>query len=78
MPRITELNVDHVFEYQPPKEGQKARYNRLKSPVKELAHAILESCPESRERSLALTKLQECRMWANASIALEDVEESGA
>ena len=78
MPRITELNVNDVFEYQPPKPGQKARYNGLKFPVRELAHSILENCPDGRERSLALTKLQECRMWANASIALEDVEESGS
>lgn len=28
-----------------------------------------ELCPESRERSLAFTKIDEAVMWANASIA---------
>ena len=26
-------------------------------------------CPESREKSLAMTKIEEATMWANASIA---------
>jgi hypothetical protein len=30
------------------------------------------ACPESRERSLALSKLQELVMWSNASIAINE------
>lgn len=30
---------------------------------------VINALPESREKSLALTKLEECVMWANACIA---------
>jgi hypothetical protein len=32
---------------------------------------ILESCPQSAERTLAQRKLQEARMWANAAIVFD-------
>lgn len=34
-----------------------------------MARTIAGRCPDSREKSLAMTKLEECSMWANASIA---------
>jgi hypothetical protein len=33
--------------------------------------AILENCPASAERTLAIRDLQRARMWANAAIAFE-------
>lgn len=32
---------------------------------------ILECCPRSAERTLAIRKLQEARMWANASVVFD-------
>ena len=32
---------------------------------------ILEQCPRSAERTLAIRKLQEARMWANAAIVFD-------
>jgi len=57
------------FTYHPPKEGQQVKYERLRSFGKRLAIEIENGCPESREKSLAFTKLEEAIMWANASIA---------
>ena len=37
--------------------------------IKEFAYLLNDLCPDSREKSLAMTKLEECVMWANASIA---------
>ena len=37
--------------------------------AKKLAATILELCPESRERSVALTELETAVFWANASVA---------
>ena len=62
-------HLDNVFTYHPPKDGQQERYERLRSTAKDLATDILALCPDSRERSLAMTKLEEAVMWANASIA---------
>ncbi len=57
------------FTYHPPKGDQPDRYGKLRSQGKRLALEIENGCPESREKSLAFTKLEEAVMWANASIA---------
>jgi hypothetical protein len=66
---MPEYDVENVFRYHTPKEGQQARYEQLRNRARNIATLILESCPNSRERSLALTKLEESIMWANAAIA---------
>lgn len=38
----------------------------------ELAESIEDVCPESRERSLAITNLEQALMWAVASIARQE------
>lgn len=62
-------DVEKRFTYHPPKEGQPERYEKIRGDAKDLADYIVKNCPDSRECSLALTKLEECVMWANASIA---------
>jgi hypothetical protein len=48
-----------------------AHYRAINQAAKVLYDTILGHCPESAERTLAVRKLQEARMWANAAIALE-------
>ena len=55
--------------YHEPKDDQSARYIAIREKSKELAYLIDELVPDSREKSLAMTKLEECSMWANAGIA---------
>jgi hypothetical protein len=61
--------LENNFKYHNPKEGQPEKYDALRNKAKELAYLIEELCPNSREKSLAITKLEEASMWANASIA---------
>jgi hypothetical protein len=61
--------VEKRFTYHPPKGGQPQRYERIRAQAREMAWLITCNCPESRETSLALTKLEEAVMWANAAIA---------
>ena len=61
--------LESSFTYHAPKEGQSQKYQQLRDAAKELAFLIVDSCPDSRERALAITKLEESVMWANASIA---------
>ncbi len=61
--------IENSFTYHAPKEGQPEKYELLRAKAKELAYLIDELCPNSREKSLAMTKLEESSMWANASIA---------
>jgi len=62
-------DFDNRFRYHGPKADQLPRYAAIRDEARELAEHILEDCPPSRERSLALTKLEEACFWANASIA---------
>ena len=57
------------FTYHPPKGDQAQKYVQIRDKAKELAVIMIERCPESRELSLAITKLEEAVFWANAAIA---------
>jgi hypothetical protein len=61
--------IQNAFTYHPPKDDQAERYAAIRDKAKELAAFIDEACPNSREKSLALTNLEQSVMWANASIA---------
>jgi hypothetical protein len=61
--------LDKDFSYHPPKEDQAPRYIEIRDLAKAYAGVLMMNCPPSRERSLALTALEEAVMWANASIA---------
>jgi hypothetical protein len=63
-------DVENRFTYHPPRsEGEVEKYELLRKAGKWLALDILKHTPESREQSLALTKVEEAVMWANAAIA---------
>lgn len=57
------------FTHHPPKNDQAVRYQRIRSDAAQFASMLDSLVPESREKSLALTKLEEAVMWANAAIA---------
>ena len=67
--------VENAFTYHPPTGNQAERYEELRERGKHLARLMLNFCPPSRELSLALTKLEESIMWANASIARNETGE---
>lgn len=62
-------DLENRFTYHAPKGDQTQRYEKLRFNGRNLAEMIDELCPDSREKSLAITKLEEAVMWANASIA---------
>lgn len=61
--------IENDFSYHAPKGDQPERYQTIRAQAKALALLIVDLCPDGRERSLALTKLEECVMFANAGIA---------
>lgn len=69
---MTDLELEAVFTYHAPKGDQVGRYHTLRELGKTLALAISRQCPDSREKSLALTKVREAIMWANAAIACNE------
>lgn len=72
---MSDPDLEKRFTYHAPKEGQPERYTQIRAKAKELAELVVELAPSSRERSLALTKIEEGVMWANAAIARETSEE---
>lgn len=63
------LNLENIYKYHAPKEGQQAKYETIRGAAKALAELIEVCCPESREKSVAFTQLETAVMWANAAIA---------
>jgi hypothetical protein len=68
--------LTHNFTYHPPIKDQVERYAELRQVGRRLALSVNELCPDSREKSLAITKLEEAIMWANASIARNESEDT--
>ena len=64
--------IETRFSYHAPKDGQPEKYEKLRAKTKEFAYLITELYPKTRKQNLALTKLQESVMWANASIACHE------
>ena len=55
--------------YPPHDEVQAAQHGNVRAHCKHLAFYLDEVLPDSREKSLAITHLEETMMWANAALA---------
>jgi len=67
--------LKNIFTYHSPKNDQPKRYEALRIFAYNFALEINALCPDSREKSLAITNIQQAVMWANASIAINEKEE---
>lgn len=61
--------MKHPFDYHRPTDEQVKQIDTVRKGCKEL-HSTLLALPASRERSLAITKLEEVSMWANKGIIM--------
>ena len=50
-------NLNNIYTYHAPKGDQQERYEDIREKARELAELIERCCPDSREKSLAHTKL---------------------
>ena len=64
--------IENAFTYQPPKGDQPERYIKIRDAAKNFAFLIDECVPDSREKSVAMTNLEQVVMWANAGISRND------
>lgn len=64
-----EYDIENKFRYHEPKGDQPQKYAMLRNMGRELAELVNNMVPDSREKSLAMTKIEEAIMWANAGIA---------
>ena len=61
------------FDYQKPTEKSVAEIATIRQVCKNLAGLIEDVVPFSRERSVAMTKLEEVSMWVNKAICFSQV-----
>lgn len=73
---IDVFELENIFTYHAPHGDQTERYGELRAAAKAFAELVVTRCPESRERSIALTRVREAIMWANASIAINEAHEA--
>jgi hypothetical protein len=71
---VSPEDLDNRFSYHKPVDDQPARYEEIRARARDFAHEINRMCPDSREKSLAITALEEAVMWANASIARNELQ----
>lgn len=76
---IINHEIERDFSYHSPKPGQPEKYQKIRDKAKELAYLILDLVPNGpdmpdnwqlgKEKNMAIMRLQEVVMWANAGIA---------
>jgi hypothetical protein len=72
LPMTRGEEIDEIFVHHSSKPNQTPRYEAIRSQARVLAHFIAQNTPSSREQSIAITKLQEVVMFANAAIAIHE------
>lgn len=63
--------LDHNFKHHAPDADAITCHEAVREAARAMAVRVLQVAEPSRERSLALTKIEEAMMWANAAIARE-------
>lgn len=53
-------------------EEKREEHTSVRTNCADLAHFLNEKLPEGREKSLAITKLEEVMFWGNAALARGD------
>lgn len=63
---------DKLFIHHPPSPSRVKKHEGLREFAIQYARYIEENTPSSSERTLAIRKLQEALMWANAALAINE------
>jgi hypothetical protein len=70
MGQVDGTNLEEVMTYHPATAEQAIKYIAVRDAAVAMGKVILEHVPQCADRTVALRKLRECRMDANAAIAL--------
>lgn len=65
--------IENDFTYHPPTPEKGELHEEVRTTFKSVAHYMDELLPNSREKALVLTKLEEALLWANAAIARNEL-----
>jgi hypothetical protein len=72
---MQEADINNRFEFHPATtEEKRMAHTSIRELCRQVALRINEQVPEGREKSLAITRLEEAMMWANAGLARNNEE----
>jgi hypothetical protein len=66
---ISEAEIDRRFDYHRPDDARARTHEQVRGACKDLALRLATVLPAGRDKSTAITKLEEVMFWANAAIA---------
>lgn len=67
---MTNADLENRFAYHPANtEEKRTAHSTVRAELHRLADTLNELLPDTREKSLAITKLEEAMFWANAALA---------
>ena len=78
MRRADSALIERNMTNHPPADDVQVQMEKVREKFKAAGKALLAECPESRERSLALTNLEQALMWAIASLARPPLDSNGS
>jgi hypothetical protein len=67
--------MKNIFEYQKPTDKSVAEIVSIREVLHRVHGLIQDIVPDSREKSIAITKLEEVSMWVNKAIVFNQKEE---
>lgn len=66
---MEQSELQNNYQYHAPDENKVRKHEQVRKTVYVAADYLNKNLPDCREKSLALTKLEEATMWANAALA---------
>lgn len=69
-----QARLDNLFSYHAPFGDQAQRYETIRASGGAFAEVLMEMCPPSAERTLAIRDIEMAVMRANQSIAVNEIE----
>lgn len=65
----TQADLENRFKHHAPDQGRIMKHEIVRDLCLRLAEVLVDVCPDTRERALAIRKVEEAKGWANAAIA---------
>lgn len=70
---LSEQDMDRRFSFHaPPNDEKRDAHTSVRRGCRDLADFLNHKLPDGREKSLAITHLEEVMFWGNAALARED------
>jgi hypothetical protein len=75
---VNSADIENRFAYHAPTDEEKRNaHTSVRNACREVADFLNETLPEGREKSTAITKLEEAMFWANAALARPNPKSEG-